>query len=90
MATLVYDICKGSLPKSNQNKFQQYFANKVVKNLEKNMIKILDPESTEPSRFQKIDYKLPKEIQEAMVNEDERDENVQWTNVMNKVNLANV
>ena len=54
------------------------------------MIKILDPESTEPSRFQKIDYKLPKEIQEAMVNEDERDENVQWTNVMNKVNLANV
>jgi len=54
-------------------KFQTHFASKIVKNLEKNVLKVIDPEQIEKARFQKIDYKLPKEIQEILANEDNPD-----------------
>jgi hypothetical protein len=90
-------------------KFQTHFASKIVKNLEKNVLKVIDPEQIEKARFQKIDYKLPKEIQEILANEDNPDlidkreldehkddnkkdkkKNIEWKNILNKVNLANI
>ena len=68
MSTLMYDIVKGTVPKSNLSKFQSNFATKVIKSLEKNMVKVIDPECTEESRFKKLDYNLPKDIKELMVD----------------------
>jgi hypothetical protein len=59
---LAYEIVKGTVSRSKQRKFQKHFAEKVVKNLEKNVVKIVDPENKEKSRFEKIDYKIPREI----------------------------
>jgi hypothetical protein len=47
MATLCYDICKGIVSKANTPKFQTYFASKVVKSLERNIVRIVDPSSGE-------------------------------------------
>lgn len=50
-ATIAYEISKGIVANNRIEKFQSHFATKIVKNLEKNMLKIIDPESTELSRF---------------------------------------
>lgn len=97
MASLTYEICKSLVSKENAPKFQQNFAQKTIKSLEKNIVRIMDPMSGDESRrFPKIDYKLPKEIAEMMCEKGKSGEemsqknNVKYKNILNKVNLSNV
>ena len=62
MAILSYEIGKGIVGKDKLEKYKKHFATKVVKNLEKNCIKVVDNENKDVSRFPKIEYNLPKEI----------------------------
>jgi hypothetical protein len=62
MAVLTYEIGKGIVGKGKMEKYQKHFATKVVKNLEKNCVKVVDNEDKDVSKFPKIEYNLPKEI----------------------------
>lgn len=58
----------------------------VVKTLEKNSLNVCNPHLTKNvSRYPKISYKLPAEIYELMREDDD-----QWTNILEKVNILNI
>jgi hypothetical protein len=61
-ACLAYEVGKGLADKDKMDRYKRHFAQKVIKNLEKNCLKVVDQESGKASRFQKIDYKIPTEI----------------------------
>jgi hypothetical protein len=63
IATIVYEIGRGGVEKSRQAKYMQHFANKIIKNLEKNCLNVCDPNIDQfHSRYQKMNYRLPCEV----------------------------
>ena len=56
------------MAKNKIEKFEKHFASKIVTNLEKNCLNVCNPHSLRAkSRYPKINYKLPKEIQDLMM-----------------------
>ena len=42
-ALIAYDVGRGSVHKTKLEKFEKYFASKVIRPLEKNLLKVCDP-----------------------------------------------
>jgi hypothetical protein len=40
---IAYDVGRGSVHKTKLEKFEKYFASKVIRPLEKNLLKVCDP-----------------------------------------------
>ena len=64
IATIAFEVTKGSCPIKYRTKFEKHFAKRVTKVLEKNCINVCNPKIDEYlSRYRKMNYKLPLEIQ---------------------------
>lgn len=93
---IAYEVCKGLVNEKNKEKFNEHFAKKVIKSLEKNALKACDLNSSSRNDlvWRKLDYKVPKEIKKILANLTDdiggEFEDTPWINVLRNVNLNNV
>lgn len=68
-ALIAYDVCKGTIASEDQSQqLTNHFATKVAKALERNCLKVCDPNvnSRLDLSYRKLNYTLPEEIKHAM------------------------
>ena len=62
----------------NKESYSLFFADKILKNMEKNWLTFLDPKSDLANcKFRKIHYELPKELEDTIQN-NKRFSEIKW------------
>ena len=62
-ATIAYEIGKGVVERKRADKYKEFFINKVIKTLERNCVKVIDPSIPDfQSRFRKFNYIIPDDV----------------------------
>jgi hypothetical protein len=63
-----------------------HFCEEVVDPLEKNCLKVLDPQESTNRLYKKMDYKFDDKIEKILQKTTE----IEWTSVIDRVNLSNI